>query len=230
MRLSAAPRLILVLTALLIGGCSEVTTSTDNAPVTVTVTEWPGASAPLEDVELCQTGTTNCVRTDSDGKATLYLPLEVETSFTRSKPSYAPYLVPVVVPATGTAFRLSMAVDDRVAEQHENVMSPYPMVGTGTILVGLAPRVEGATIDLFGATGTRWFMDENLDWRLDLAATTGRGTGGFTEVGPGDDYRVELGGTADGCVVEKGWPGPFENTVRFPVRAGYLIDLRMLCP
>lgn len=230
MRLLARSLWMVGLPVLVFGACSEVTTPANTAPVAIAVSTWPGYAQRLEDVELCETGTSRCVRTNANGEATLYLPFEVETSFTRAKSGYASYLLPLEVPPSGASFGLSMATNDRLAEQHENMMSPYPMQNTGTIVFDASPNVEGATLDLVGATGKPFYMDQDLDWRPDLTATTSRGTAGFTEVGPGEDYRIELGGNGEGCVIEKGWPGRFEDSVRFPVRAGFLIDIRVVCP
>ena len=44
------------------------------------------------------------------------------------------------------------------------------------------------------------------------------------------DYRLEFGGRADGCIPVRGWGSPIENSVRFPVREGFLTDLRVACP
>jgi hypothetical protein len=85
------------------------------------------------------------------------------------------------------------------------------------------------TVELRGASGTRFYMDEQLEWRVDLTESTSQSTAGFTEVIPGDEYRIEFGGTADGCIPVRGWPSPFDNSVRFPVRENFLTDLRIAC-
>lgn len=213
-------------------GCSEVTTRPNTAPVKVTVTAWPGLGIPLEDVELCETGTANCELTDANGEATLYLPAGAETSFTRTKADHAKLLLPVVIPEGGTAFRVTMHPEERMATQHENVGSPYPMQGTGMINIQALPSVAGATFELFGATGTQYYTDEELNWRPwpDLTETTTQGMGGFTEVGPGV-HRVELGGAAEGCVISiEGWPAPGEGSVRLPVVEGFMTDIDLVCP
>lgn len=104
MRLLARWLWVLALPVFPIGGCTQVATGPDTAPVTITVLEWPGLARPLEGVELCETGNeASCVLTNVDGKATLRLPFEVETSFTRTKEDFAPYLVPAFIPMGGTA-------------------------------------------------------------------------------------------------------------------------------
>jgi hypothetical protein len=222
---------VLALPVSLIGGCTEVVGPPDTAPVKVTVLRYPGVAGPLEGVELCETDNeASCVLTNVDGEATLHLPFDVETSFTRTKEGYASYLVPAVIPASGTAYSLAMAQEERFATQHQNVDSPYPMVGTGMVGFNTFPWRSGATIKLFGATGKTYYTDENLDWRLDLTATTDQGAAGVTEVIPGDEYRLEFGGSADGCIPVRGWDGPFENSVRFPVREGFMTQLRVACP
>jgi hypothetical protein len=222
---------VLALPVFPIGACTQVTTAPDTAPVTITVLEWPGLAKRLEGVELCETDhETSCVLTDVNGEATLWLPFDVETSFTRTKKGYASYLVPAFIPMGGTAYSLVMAKEERIATQHDNVGSPYPMRDTGMIALATFPNRSGATIELFGATGTIFYTDEDLNWRRDLPATTPQGAGGVTEVSPGEEYRLEFGGTGEGCIPTRGWSSPFDNSVRFPVREGFLTDLRVACP
>ena len=55
--------------------------------------------------------------------------------------------------------------------------------------------------------------------------------GGFTEVSPGV-VQVEIGGTAQNCVrllSISGWPGDVANSVRMPIREGYLTSVQVTC-
>jgi len=224
---------VCALAVLPLAACAEVTEECPGtAPVTVRASVWPsGTTVGLQGVELCETDTTNCVLTDANGEATLCLPFDVETSFTRRKEGYGSYLLALVIPRDGPALHLplSMATEIRLAAQHNNVMARYPMVGTGMIALEVGPRVAGATFDLFTAAGQKaFYTDEDLNWRLDLTATTDLGLGGFVEVSPGV-HQVELGGTVEGCVPQRGWPGRFANSVRFPVLEGHLSDVLVAC-
>ena len=230
MRLLARLLCVLALPMSPLGGCNEVVGPPNTAPVAITVVTWPDAARPLEGVELCQTDTGNCVLTDADGQATLQLPFDVETSFTRTKKDFASYVLPAVIPASGTAYFLPTINEERLATQLGKIDSQYPMRGTGIVILGTFPRLAGATIELSDATGTTFYTDENLNWSLELEATTQRAGGGVVEVAPGPEYRLEFGGSANGCIPVRGWPSPFENSVRFPVREGFLTDLRVACP
>jgi len=218
-----------------IGGCTQLT-DPGGVPVEITITAWPGAAVPLDGVELCETATANCVPTDADGKATLRLPVG-ETSFTKEKKGFGSYLVPLDVPVGGLAHVSSMGSDAVLKPLYEAVMSPYPHPDTGRVSIGI--DLAGVTIDLFDATAGKlaaktYYVEEGPTgqptWRLDLAATTPEGGGGFLEVSPGE-YQVQFGGTADECVPgPTGWPGLYLlNSVRFPVRAGHITQVTVSC-
>jgi len=216
------------LLALAIVGCSQV--SRETAPLSLSVKgfdEQTGSQVPLVDVRLCETGTANCVMTNASGEATLHLPADTETSYTLEKERWASYLVGEVIPANGEEYGFEMGAEQFFVDQHERVMSPYPMRGTGTIT--LWSGFAGATFELFGATGTAYYVHEQGDWRLDLTTTTSRGEGGFTEVGPGD-FQVSLGGTAERCVPNQGWPGDDANSIRLPVLEGHISVASVTCP
>jgi len=212
------------------GGCTEVT-DPGGAPVRITVIAWPGFGVGLKDVQLCESDTANCVTTDANGDATLHLPIEEETYVTFDKEGYGSYLMPFYLPPEGLTFQTGISNNIRLATQHENVMSLYPPRDTGTILLHLRARpFAGATFDLLEASAKGFYEDEEGWWDPDLSETTSFGWGGFVEVSPAD-YQVEFGGTAERCVAEesRGWPGRFENSVRFPVRQGYLTHVDVIC-
>jgi hypothetical protein len=218
-----------------VAGCNDVIRPT--APVSITI--WKGAGAgedyqlPLEGVELCETDTDNCVMTDANGEATLELPTERETGFTRTKEGYASYLLADVVPATGERYVYAMATDHRIAAEHDRLMAAYPMRGTGTILVGLRLPFPEATFELIGATSKAFYVDDDPEgdilWSQDLTGTTSWGSGGFVEVTP-SEYQIKLGGTAQGCTPHRAWPGNDENSIRIPVREGYITHAAVNCP
>jgi hypothetical protein len=198
-----------------------------------------GFTELLEGVEICETDTDHCVLTDAAGRATVQVPIDQEFSFTLEKEGYAPYLLAGVMPAEPEMFTaFGMATDERIAYHHELVMSPYPMEGTGSVIVLTEPRfstiptgcvgVAGVTFDLGYAAGKVYYYDEQGNWDADLSATSCWGWGGFTEVPPGE-VQVEIGGNAENCVVLSGWPGELENSVRTPIRAGYLSWLHVSC-
>ena len=186
-----------------------------------------GSTGPLEGVQICETGTTNCVMTDADGIGELELPVDQESSFTLDKEGYGSYLASVVIPAEGAIVARGMAPDARLEDMYGRVMSPYPPEGTGTTFIELR-NVAGATFELVGTTGKAFYRDEEMNWSLDLTATTSDGSGGFVEVSPGE-YQMDIGGTAENCVLLQGWPGDSENSVRVAVREGYLSTARLEC-
>jgi hypothetical protein len=220
------------------GGTGGVSTT----PRIVVIKEWSpliGLVGVLQGVKICGTDTGDCVLTDAAGRATVQIPIGREFSFTLDKEGEAPFLLPDFDPSGVELFpTFGMVTDQRQADMHARVMSPYPMEGTGSIVIVFEPRfstiatgcvgVAGVTLDLADATGKRYYYDEQGNWDADLTATTCWGWGGFTEVTPGI-VEVEIGGNAEGCVVLQGWPGEVENSVRMPIQAGYLTRVRVAC-
>jgi len=230
MRLFA--RLLWVLALLPFGGCAEVAGPPEGfVPVAIRVEDWPGIPRGLPDVELCQTDTANCVTTDANGKAKLWLPVG-ETSYTARKEGYGPYLKALVVPVDGLDHEFSMGSDSALESLYGEVMSPYPHPDTGRITcsVGFA----GVTFDLFDAAGNKvraeqYFSAAGPTWSLDPTATTTAGEGGFLQVSPGE-YQIQFGGTADDCVEILAWPGRSQsNAIRFPVGAGHITQVNASC-
>jgi hypothetical protein len=205
---------------------------------------YTGFSGVLEGAEICETDTDHCVLTDAAGRATVQVPIGREFSFTVEKEGFAPFLLPDFIPADSIPadpelFRfLGVGEYERIAHQHELVMSPYPMEGTGSINIPFdnmfstlstgCVGVAGITLDLGYAAGKVYYYDEQANWRADLSATSCWGYAGFTEVPPGE-VQIEIGGNAENCVVVSGWPGEVENSVRTPIRAGYVSWLHLSC-
>jgi hypothetical protein len=184
----------------------------------------------LEGAQLCQTATINCALSDSRGRVTIHLPIGEESSFTLEMEGYASYLVPIVLTAE-VAEEFGMASDRLMVARHEGATCQYPMIETGSILVSFVTSAfAGATFDLVDATGKPYYVDEEGNWRPDLTATTSRGSGGFCEVPPGNEFEIELGGTAEDCHPSWAWPSEAENAVRFPVEENYLTYLSVSCP
>jgi len=223
---------VLALLVFPIVGCNEVVEEPPTVPVSFSVRWYPAPGedpAPLEGVQICETDATNCVVTDANGAATLQLPVGgPEFSYTVEKEEYAKYLIGDINPR-GFSQTIVMVTDDEMAEQHERVMSVYPMRGTGTVLLEILPPLPGATFDLMGATGMPFYLDEEGNWSRDLTATSSWGWGGFTDVSPGE-FQVNLGGIA-GCALPGGigWFGDVKSSVRFPVQEGYTTLAAMRC-
>jgi hypothetical protein len=214
-------------------GCNEVYTPT-TAPFSLTVQSFdpePSNRLPLEAVEVCQMDTTdNCQWTDADGKATLMLPIG-ETAYTLdAEENYGSYLVPRVVPPGGSGQAWSLPTNELFADRHDDVNAPYPMILTGTIIISVEEPRAGTTFELVDATGTAFYADEEgQHWDPDLTATTSGGRGGFAEVSPGE-FQVRIGGTGEECWVGSGWPGDDGNSMRLPVREGYITRVVLGCP
>jgi hypothetical protein len=194
--------------------------------LSVTVTEVLGFSwedtiegPPLEGVELCETGTSNCATTDAEGEAILMLPLFQEVSYTVEKEGWVPWLIAGFLTA-GRATQIVM-LGDQLAEEISVIMgTPYPWEG-GVIALTPFPRMAGVTFDLVDAVAEGFYEDEAGIPNPDLTATTSDGRGGFVEVSPGE-YEVEFGGTATTCTLNFGWAGDAANRIRLPVQVGYL--------
>jgi len=198
--------------------------------MTVRSTDPQGNRIPLEGAQLCETDATNCVVTDETGSATIELPFDQEVSFTVTKEGYTADLIAVVIPPTGWSGQVLTMPPARWAKnQHERVMSPYPMRGTGTISMEVYPEFAGATFELIEATGKAFYWDEQARWSLDLTETTSVGKGGFAEVTPGV-FHVEFGGAAESCIPGWGWPGDLEKSIRYPVQEGYITIATATCP
>jgi len=194
-----------------------------------------GPLGPLEGVEICETDTDNCVLTDAEGAATLQMPTDEETSVTVTKEGFAQYLIPMVLSEAPAPIPFGMATEQRIEDMHALVMSPYPMEGTGDISINVpaGSAFAGATLDLGDATGQVFYYDDQGNWDAELtASTTFEGPlGGFTEVSPGV-VQVEIGGTAQNCIrllSISGWPGDVANSVRMPIREGYLTSVQVTC-
>ena len=186
---------------------------------------------PLPDVTVCENGTTNCDLSDSTGRAELQLCVDQETSYTNEKDGYGSQLRADVLTAAGESVSPWMRVDADLKTRYDSVVSPYPQEGTGTVFVIVGARdggPDGATLELIDATGKAFYVDENGNWVLGLTATTSAGTGGFVEVSPGE-VEVEIGGTASNCLIEYAWPSDSANTIRLPVREGFMTVARVNC-
>ena len=222
------------------GGSGGAGGGKERTQLTVYLVDWdptaPGTGnvGPLPGVKVCEFNTTNCEVTDDTGFAFLQMPTEQEVMVTVEKDGYGSLLGSEVVSADGSAFTsFAPKTDVRLGEQYERVMSPYPMAeGTGAIALTINGLVEvnepGATFELIGNGGKAYYRDANKDWSLDLTATSTDGVGGFVEVTPGE-YQIRVGGTAENCVVWRGWLSDLPNTVRVPVREGLTSVLRMNC-
>jgi hypothetical protein len=210
----------------------------DTTSIAGVITGWDplqGPLGPLEGVEICETDTDNCALTDAAGSVTVQVPTDQETSVTMAKEGFAKYLLPVVVSAEVVPIPFSMATEQRIEDMHGLVMSPYPMEGTGDVVIGVTAgsAFAGATFDLGDAAGQVFYYDDQGNWDADLTSTGTYGGGpwgGFTEVSPGV-VQVEIGGTATSCerLSVSGWPGDVANSVRMPIREGYQSQVQVAC-
>lgn len=232
-------------------GCSETTgeggaggdagtggsAGMETATVKLTATEGDDniAGTRLEGVEFCETDTGNCVMSDVDGQATLEVevPADGRISYTYSVDGHQPGLRADVVDDEFRAFTGEYGnfniTDETMTDRFAIMMSPYPMEGTGWVAVSafltdslpVFLPVIGATLELVGSTGKGYYNAPDGEPSLDLTEMSVRGGGGFLEVAPGE-VEIRLGGTATNCAVLKGWPGSEANTIRLPVKAGFV--------
>ena len=194
-----------------------------------------GGIQPLEGARLCETDTTNCATTDAAGNAAIRLQVGDEISYTIEKPGYVKGLRADILAIEGSYVPSSVSTDVQMEARFEPLMSPYPMQGTGTILaqafsdkLGVQP-ISGATFELVGSAGKAFYVDDDGGWTRDLTTTTSEGSGGFVEVGPGE-HELRVGGAVQSCEVLRGWPSDSANTMRVPVRAGFMTITRFFCP
>jgi len=223
-------------------GCNDVFTPPDS----VSATTVDANGFPIEGVEICETDTNNCELTNDNGKATLKLPVEQEVSWEVTKEGYERILISDVTDRNFvSSWEWTLFGDAATVEYMEALNAPYPMVGTGSVVVSVCTSclsreragVAGATLDLITATGSLFYEEEDSTPRLHcddddapdpcLEATTARGYGGFVKVPPGV-FEIEFGGTADRCFPLGGWPG--EHHLRVPVKEGYFTILSVECP
>lgn len=95
-----------------------------------------------------------------------------EISITLEKEGYQSYLVAAVVPAEPPVLTLSIATVERIERLHGLVMSPYPMKGSGDLIVVsiVTSPFPGIALDLDEATGKASYYDEEGNWDADLTA------------------------------------------------------------
>jgi len=230
---------VLALVVLAIGGCNDVYTPEPSVTMTVRVAETHREGeeldhTKLEGAEICPTHTNECVLSDSSGNAILELPVDEEISYTVTKDGYEAHLrVDVTDESFVTSPRINMWNDELIAEWYDTVMSSYPLTNEGSVLIGVRSRSAGVTsagvtFDLKMASAKRFYSIDAFTGNVDAEATTEFGQGGFVEV-PAGEYEIEIGGTASACDPRLGWPSEKENRIRFPIRAGYLTELNVVC-
>ena len=231
MRLLARLLWVFAFVALAIGGCNDVYTPPETAPLNLTIVGADGSSDPwilwpLEGVQLCVGDTKEkCEMSDANGLVIIELPVGQEIFYTLEKEGYDSILIPQVHPEGGRTTWVTMWTKGLRATFYEFYESAYPRRGTGEIWMEVQPPpFPGATFDLVDATGKQYYDAENP---LDATATAHWGIGGFLEVTPGT-FEVEFGGTADHCAVDFGWPGG-ENSIRVPVRADHVSVVVLEC-
>lgn len=204
----------------------------DMAALQIFTGEWDpelpgiGLAGPLEGVEVCQADTANCVVSDANGSALLPLPIEQEVALTVEKEGHVSLLGSEIVPPNGSYTSFAPAREALYEERFQSVMSPYPMQGTGAIVMNLLGSVERATFELLGTTA-KGFYYADPGWDAELPHTQAGAGGGFVEVVPGQ-YQIEVHG-AESCVVVRGWPGDSDTRIKLPVRAGYASTARINC-
>ena len=167
--------------------------------------------------------------TDANGQATIdvVVPADRRISYTYTKEGYLSVLYTDVVDETLFTDRSHWTLTDaQMKELSDAVMTPYPFEGTGSLVV--SQGLSGATFELVGASGKAYYFDAQGVPSLDLTSTTINGQGGFAEVAP-DEVEVRLGGTATNCTPLSAWPGSEANTLRMPIKVGFLSWSSMSC-
>lgn len=221
---------VFALVVFAIGGCGDVGTPTQMAPLNLTIQYTDGSTDPwpqwpLEGVQLCEGDTKqNCEISDASGRVTIHLPVG-EIFVTLEKTGYDSLLIPLVHSEDGSTTSGIMWTTGLRAAFYEFYETVYPRDGRGEIKIDVRPiPFPGSTFDLVDATGKAYYDTDNP---LDDTATNHFGIGGFLEVTPGT-FEVKHGGTADRCAVDWGWPSG-ENSIRVPVRANHVSQVLLTC-
>jgi len=192
-----------------------------------------GRGEPLADVEVCATTVTECVMTDAEGKAALdEPPADEEVSLTLEQDGFASFLFGDLTDDTFDSSPLvNMWADSFISGFCDTLSTACPFPTTGIVAIFMDPPFAGATFDLVGATGKPYYGVAGLEPSADLEATEAGGWGGFVEVNvAAGEVQVEIGGTAERCEPVWGWPANADNTIRIPVRAGYVTGASVTCP
>lgn len=189
-------------------------------------------AGPLGGVEVCEFDTANCVVSDERGFATLQMPVEQDIMVSVRTAGRGPILGVDVIAADELTFSSFFPIPESIlADAWEPIGFSYPpKEGTGNVFVSINapnPTKPGATFELLGANARAYYIGP-AGYDVDLSATSTEGEGRFFELAPGE-YEIRVGGTAENCTVWRGWESDSPNTVRFPVRAGYITDLRVWC-
>ncbi|HET6417100.1 MAG TPA: hypothetical protein VFG22_12455 [Polyangiales bacterium] len=225
--------LFLVLSALLgvsLGipnaGCGD--SGESRTPVAVRVTEYVNLAdleGPMPDAEVCETDTENCVITDEEGRASIELPSDTEVSYTITKEGYGSYLVSDV--NTGRLdHRFIMYSDEELARLAPLMGTTYPWTDTGIMILRVYSE-PGVMFDLVGQSNQPFYFIDGDTPSTELDATTADGRGGFTDLAEGQ-YQVEFIDNQV-CKAFTAWPGDMANSVKVPVKAGYISWSSMAC-
>jgi hypothetical protein len=229
---------VLATTVLL--GCGSGSKSDKTVTLDLTVVEFePGSDVdtPFEGAEVCVADTSNCATSDVDGIAQLEIPANSELALLVTAEGYTPTLTPQTTSDQDINGQLTPLLSDETVTLLAGVLNtPYPPGDNGIVAISvLTAPVTGSNNGIAGVTitphpeATVFYLDENEFPTRDLSTTTApSGAGGLIEVAPGT-WEIELGGTASNCVIVAGWPGSTDNSVRFPVRAGFITEGFVTC-
>lgn len=205
------------------GGSGESRT-----PVAVRVTEYVNLAdleGPMPDAEVCETDTENCLITDEEGRVSIELPSDTEVSYTITKEGYGSYLVSDV--NTGRLdHRFIMYSDEELARLAPLMGTTYPWTDTGIMILRVYSE-PGVMFDLVGQSNQPFYFIDGDTPSTALDATTADGRGGFTDLAEGQ-YQVEFIDSQD-CKAFTAWPGDTDNSVKVPVKAGYISYSSMAC-
>jgi hypothetical protein len=244
---------VLVALSILVGawvvGCSDSSSESgtggtggtaDTVTVELQVVQFqPGdTDVPFEGAEVCLQDTENCVTSNEEGFVELDVPASSELTLEVTAEGYGPTLTPVTTTDESPATQVTPLLDEATLELLSGVLGiDYPFTETGVVALSVldtAPIVENDN-GIPGVTmtpdreGSVYYLDENEFPRFDISeTTTPSGAGGIVEAEPGT-WEITLGGTASNCVVVTGWPGSTDNSLRFPIKAGYFTQAFVTC-
>ena len=199
----------------------------------------PGIGAPpLEGVEVCELDTDKCLTTNAEGRALLHFPTGQEVAITQVKDGYLSFIDPYTTDASfpGEQMVYGRPNDQVAAVLNDHLGLEYPLEG-GIVIVNAAvpeggdPYPEGITFVLENSNERPFYLDGATGrYTYDLEGSTAAPLqwalpftmGGFANLSPGE-YEIVFGGAAQNCIgPRRAWPGSTTQSVRVPVRDGFV--------
>jgi hypothetical protein len=119
-----------------------------------------------------------------------------------------------------------MYSDEELARLAPLMGTTYPWTDTGIMILRVYSE-PGVMFDLVGQANQPFYFIDGDTPSTELDATTADGRGGFTDLAEGQ-YQVEFIDNQV-CKAFTAWPGDMVNSVKVPIKAGYISWSSMAC-